>query len=178
MPSGNFGDLTAGLLAKSLGLPVKRFIAATNVNDTVPRFLHDGQWSPKATQATLSNAMDVSQPNNWPRVEELFRRKIWQLKELGYAAVDDETTQQTMRELKELGYTSEPHAAVAYRALRDQLHQANMACSSAPRIRRNLKRAWKRFSVKRWICQKSWQNVLIYPCFRIICPPILLRCVN
>ncbi|XNM89485.1 threonine synthase [Escherichia coli] len=119
VPSGNFGDLTAGLLAKSLGLPVKRFIAATNVNDTVPRFLHDGQWSPKATQATLSNAMDVSQPNNWPRVEELFRRKIWQLKELGYAAVDDETTQQTMRELKELGYTSEPHAAVAYRALHD-----------------------------------------------------------
>lgn len=100
VPSGNFGDLTAGLLAKSLGLPVKRFIAATNVNDTVPRFLHDGQWLPKATQATLSNAMDVSQPNNWPRVEELFRRKIWQLKELGYAAVDDETTQQTMRELK------------------------------------------------------------------------------
>ena len=96
VPSGNFGDLTAGLLAKSLGLPVKRFIA--------------------------SNAMDVSQPNNWPRVEELFRRKIWQLKELGYAAVDDETTQQTMRELKELGYTSEPHAAVAYRALRDQLN--------------------------------------------------------
>ena len=91
VPSGNFGDLTAGLLAKSLGLPVKRFLAATNVNDTVPRFLHDGQWSPKATQATLSNAMDVSQPNNWPRVEELFRRKIWQLKELGYAAVDDET---------------------------------------------------------------------------------------
>ncbi|MFH4947852.1 threonine synthase, partial [Enterobacter hormaechei] len=84
--------------------------------------LHDGQWSPKATQATLSNEMDVSQPNNWPRVEELFRRKIWQLKELGYAAVDDETTQQTMRELKELGYTSEPHAAVAYRALRDQLN--------------------------------------------------------
>lgn len=157
---------------------MKRFIAATNVNDTVPRFLHDGQWSPKATQATLSNAMDVSQPNNWPRVEELFRRKIWQLKELGYAAVDDETTQQTMRELKELGYTSEPHAAVAYRALRDQLNRANMACSSAPRIRRNLKRAWKRFSVKRWICQKSWQNVLIYPCFHIICPPILLRCVN
>lgn len=88
----------------------------------MPRFLHDGQWAPKATQATLSNAMDVSQPNNWPRVEELFRRKIWQLKELGYAAVDDETTRQTMRELKALGYTSEPHAAVAYRALRDQLH--------------------------------------------------------
>ncbi|MGU0044521.1 hypothetical protein ACVXHA_29025 [Escherichia coli] len=73
------------------------------MNDTVPRFCTTAQWSPKATQATLSNAMDASQPNNWPRVEELFRRKIWQLKELGYAAVDDETTQQTMRELKELG---------------------------------------------------------------------------
>ncbi|HHR8611060.1 TPA: threonine synthase [Salmonella enterica subsp. enterica serovar Bareilly] len=122
VPSGNFGDLTAGLLAKSLGLPVKRFIAATNVNDTVPRFLHDGKWAPKATQATLSNAMDVSQPNNWPRVEELLRRKIWCLTELGYAAVDDTTTQQTMRELKAKGYISEPHAAVAYRALRDQLN--------------------------------------------------------
>ena len=122
VPSGNFGDLTAGLLAKSLGLPVKRFIAATNANDTVPRFLKAGEWSPNMTQATLSNAMDVSQPNNWPRVEELFRRKIWRLNELGYAAIDDEVTKATMLELKEKGYLSEPHAAVAYRALRDQLH--------------------------------------------------------
>ena len=122
VPSGNFGDLTAGLLAKSLGLPVKRFIAATNANDTVPRFLKAGEWSPNTTQATLSNAMDVSQPNNWPRVEELFRRKIWRLNELGYDAIDDEVTKATMLELKEKGYLSEPHAAVAYRALRDQLH--------------------------------------------------------
>ncbi len=121
VPSGNFGDLTAGLLAKSLGLPVKRFIAATNVNDTVPRFLESGQWQPKPTQATLSNAMDVSQPNNWPRVEEIYRRKIWRLTDLGYAAVDDETSKVAMHELKGLGYTSEPHAAVAYRALRDSL---------------------------------------------------------
>ncbi|VEC00945.1 Threonine synthase [Cedecea lapagei] len=121
VPSGNFGDLTAGLLAKSLGLPIKRFIAATNANDTVPRFLEEGQWAPKATVATLSNAMDVSQPNNWPRVEELFRRKIWRLTDLGYAAVTDETTKETMRELKAIGYVSEPHAAIAYRALRDQL---------------------------------------------------------
>lgn len=123
VPSGNFGDLTAGLLAKSLGLPVKRFIAATNANDTVPRFLTSGQWQPHATVATLSNAMDVSQPNNWPRVEELFRRKVWQLKALGHAAVSDETTKETMRELAELGYISEPHAAIAYRALRDQLQE-------------------------------------------------------
>ncbi len=123
VPSGNFGDLTAGLLAKSLGLPVKRFIAATNANDTVPRFLTNGEWTPNKTVATLSNAMDVSQPNNWPRVEELYRRKIWQLKDLGYAAVSDETTEDTMRELADIGYISEPHAAIAYRALRDQLQE-------------------------------------------------------
>ncbi|WKV49646.1 threonine synthase [Dickeya fangzhongdai] len=121
VPSGNFGDLTAGLLAKSLGLPVKRFIAATNANDTVPRFLQNGAWQPNPTVATLSNAMDVSQPNNWPRVEELFRRKNWQLKELAFGAVSDETTKATMLELEALGYTSEPHAAIAYRLLRDQL---------------------------------------------------------
>ncbi|MEI7346698.1 threonine synthase [Dickeya chrysanthemi] len=121
VPSGNFGDLTAGLLAKSLGLPVKRFIAATNANDTVPRFLRSGAWQPNPTVATLSNAMDVSQPNNWPRVEELFRRKNWQLKELAFGAVSDETTKTTMLELDALGYTSEPHAAIAYRLLRDQL---------------------------------------------------------
>ena len=121
VPSGNFGDLTAGLLAKSLGLPVKRFIAATNANDTVPRFLVNGEWAPNVTVATLSNAMDVSQPNNWPRVEEIFRRKIWRLQDLGYGAVDDETTKATMRELADLGYLSEPHAAIAYRLLRDQL---------------------------------------------------------
>ncbi|WP_338560953.1 threonine synthase [Erwinia sp. E_sp_B04_7] len=123
VPSGNFGDLTAGLLAKSLGLPVKRFIAATNANDTVPRFLVGGEWLPNATVATLSNAMDVSQPNNWPRVEEIFRRKTWRLNDLGYGAVDDETTRATMRELADLGYISEPHAAIAYRMLRDQLQE-------------------------------------------------------
>ena len=123
VPSGNFGDLTAGLLAKSLGLPIKRFIAATNANDTVPRFLGNGEWQPNATVATLSNAMDVSQPNNWPRVEELFRRKTWRLTDLGYGAVSDETTKSTMRELAEIGYISEPHAAIAYRLLRDNLQE-------------------------------------------------------
>jgi len=121
VPSGNFGDLTAGLLAKSLGLPVKRFIAATNANDTVPRYLDNGEWDPKKTVATLSNAMDVSQPNNWPRVEELYRRKTWQLKDLGFGAVSDKTTEDAMRELADIGYISEPHAAIAYRVLRDQL---------------------------------------------------------
>lgn len=121
VPSGNFGDLTAGLLAKSLGLPVKRFIAATNANDTVPRYLDDGKWLPNKTVATLSNAMDVSQPNNWPRIEELFRRKEWTLRDLCYGAVSDDITRETLHELAKLGYTSEPHGAIAYRMLRDSL---------------------------------------------------------
>lgn len=123
VPSGNFGNLTAGLLAKSLGLPIKRFIAATNANDTVPRFLSSGKWQINPTVATLSNAMDVSAPNNWPRVEELFRRKKWSLQDLAYGAVSDKTTQDAMRELATLGYISEPHAAIAYQVLREKLHQ-------------------------------------------------------
>lgn len=123
VPSGNFGDLTAGLLAKSLGLPIKRFIAATNANDTVPRYLASGDWQPAATVATLSNAMDVSQPNNWPRIEELFKRKGWALQALDYATIDDQTTKLTMQELAKLGYLSEPHGAIAYRALRDSLQE-------------------------------------------------------
>ncbi|KPD03446.1 threonine synthase [Moellerella wisconsensis] len=121
VPSGNFGDLTAGLLAKAMGLPVKRFIAATNVNDTVPRYLENGKWLPHQTIATLSNAMDVSQPNNWPRIEELFQRKGWSLSELAHGAVTDEVTKETVRELDKKGYLSEPHAAVAYHVLRNQL---------------------------------------------------------
>ncbi|WP_294614241.1 threonine synthase [uncultured Gilliamella sp.] len=121
VPSGNFGDLTAGLLAKTMGLPIKRFIAATNANDTVPRYLETGKWEPHATVATLSNAMDVSQPNNWPRIEEIYKREGWVLKSLGHASVSDEVSIQSVRELDQLGYLSEPHGAIAYRALRDQL---------------------------------------------------------
>lgn len=121
VPSGNFGDLTAGVLAKAMGLPVKRFIAATNANDTVPRYLADGQWKPSATVATLSNAMDVSQPNNWPRIEALFAREGWPLKELRSGAVSDDETRETMHDLAAKGYISEPHAAIAYRLLRSDL---------------------------------------------------------
>lgn len=121
VPSGNFGNLTAGLLAKSLGLPVKRFIAATNVNDTVPRYLKTGEWTPKATVATISNAMDVSQPNNWPRIEELCQLKGWGLNELGYGAVDDQQTAVTLKQMYADGYLCEPHGAIAYNVLEQQL---------------------------------------------------------
>ncbi len=123
VPSGNFGDLTAGLIAKAMGLPIKRFIAATNANDTVPRFLSSGEWTPRKTVATLSNAMDVSQPNNWPRVEELFRRKNWQLSTLAAGALSDEQTRTAVRSLAEQGYISEPHAAIAWQLLTDQLQE-------------------------------------------------------
>jgi threonine synthase len=82
VPSGNFGNVTAGLIARAIGLPYKRMIAATNVNDTVPRFLASGQWDPLPTVTTITNAMDISLPNNFPRVLELGQRHGLKLEEL------------------------------------------------------------------------------------------------
>ncbi|GEA10741.1 threonine synthase [Alteromonas sp. KUL49] len=121
VPSGNFGNLTAGMIAKAMGLPIKRFIAATNLNDTVPRYLKTGEWAPNATVATMSNAMDVSQPNNWPRIEALIEQGYIDKGCLKGEMVDEEYTQLAMRQLAQLGYTSEPHAAIAYRAVSHDL---------------------------------------------------------
>ena len=135
VPSGNFGNLTAGLLAKALGLPIKRFIAATNANDTVPRYLETGKWEPKPTVATTSNAMDVSQPNNWPRIEELCRVKEWDLETLGKGAVSDEQSAQSVKDLHALGYLCEPHGAIAYRVLEEQLQDGETGlflCTAHP----------------------------------------------
>ena len=126
VPSGNFGNLTAGMIAKSLGLPIKRFIAATNLNDTVPRYLKTGEWDPKATVATMSNAMDVSQPNNWPRIEALIERGYIDKTCLKGEMVDEEYTQLAMRQLAQQGYTSEPHAAIAYRAVSHDLEEGEI----------------------------------------------------
>jgi len=117
IPSGNFGNLTAGLFAKALGLPVKRFIAATNANDTVPRYLETGEWTPHETVATISNAMDVSDPNNWPRIEHMLKTGIVPNDCISSVSIDEEQTQSTVLQLAKLGYISEPHAAVAYKAL-------------------------------------------------------------
>jgi len=126
VPSGNFGNLTAGMIAKSLGLPIKRFIAATNLNDTVPRYLKTGEWDPKATVATMSNAMDVSQPNNWPRIEALIERGYIDKACLKGEMVDEEYTQLAMRQLAQQGYTSEPDAAIAYRAVSHDLQDGEI----------------------------------------------------
>lgn len=135
VPSGNFGNLTAGLLAKALGLPIKRFIAATNANDTVPRYLETGKWEPKPTVATTSNAMDVSQPNNWPRIEELCRIKGWGLDTLGKGMVTDTQSAESVVELNSLGYLCEPHGAIAYRVLTQQLQEGETGlflCTAHP----------------------------------------------
>ncbi len=135
VPSGNFGNLTAGLLAKALGLPIKRFIAATNANDTVPRYLQTGKWEPKPTVATTSNAMDVSQPNNCTRIEELCRVKEWGLETLGKGAVSDEQSAQSVKDLHALGYLCEPHGAIAYRVLEEQLQDGETGlflCTAHP----------------------------------------------
>ena len=123
VPSGNFGNLTAGMIARVMGLPVKHFIAATNLNDTVPRYLKTGEWAPKDTIATMSNAMDVSQPNNWPRIEAIIEQGYLDKSIVSGDTVDEEYTQVAMRQLATLGYVSEPHAAIAYKALVRQLEE-------------------------------------------------------
>jgi threonine synthase len=117
VPSGNFGNLTAGLFAKAMGLPIKRFIAATNSNDTVPRYLTGGEWQPHKTVATMSNAMDVSEPSNWPRVEAICEQMGWPLSLVAGVALSEDDTAGALAELYQLGYQSEPHAAIAAHAL-------------------------------------------------------------
>lgn len=118
VPSGNFGNVTAGLVARTIGLHYKRMIAATNVNDTVPRFLASGQWDPSPTVETITNAMDISQPNNFPRVLELGRRHGLPLERLLSAvSLSDDDTREAMRSLHARGYLADPHSALAWSAL-------------------------------------------------------------
>jgi threonine synthase len=130
VPSGNFGNLTAGLIARRLGLSVHRLIAATNTNDVVPRYLNEGVYTPVASIPTLSNAMDVGAPSNFARMVDLPLSGVdgptasdesihGQLRQLvhGYA-FDDVRTELAMREIKrKFDYTMDPHGAVGYLAL-------------------------------------------------------------
>lgn len=127
VPSGNFGNLAAAMIAKTMGLPIKRFVAATNANDTVPRYLLDGLWAPKKTIATISNAMDISSPNNWPRIEAMFEFGMVDKALISAETIDEDYTQMGVRKLNELGYVSEPHAAVAYKAVKRSLTDDEVA---------------------------------------------------
>ncbi len=124
VPSGNFGNLTAGLIARQIGAPIKRFIAATNANDTVPRYLIENTWLPNKTVETVANAMDVSDPSNWPRIMSLFNNDLDELKQVVSATIKtDKQTFKAMRELQELGYIAEPHTAIAYAGLIESLQE-------------------------------------------------------
>jgi threonine synthase len=120
VPSGNFGNICAGLVAQQSGLPIKHFIAACNANDTVPEFLRSGNYQPKKAIPTISNAMDVGDPSNFIRIMQMFNQQIDGLKKTlnGYTISDDETKATLVSVLKEHNYLLDPHGAVAYNALR------------------------------------------------------------
>ena len=123
VPSGNFGNICAGILAHVSGMPAGGFLAACNANTVVPDFLQTAMYRPRPSIATLSNAMDVGNPSNFVRVLEIFNNEFPRLKEnLSAASVTDEETIATMREVHdETGYTLDPHGAVGYKALADHL---------------------------------------------------------
>ncbi len=123
VPSGNFGNLAAGLLAHASGVPAVGFIAACNANDVVPRYLSTGKYEPRPSIPTLSNAMDVGAPSNWVRVVEILENTVGESADLLSAvSVSDKQTAETMREVYDrTGYALDPHGAVAYRALEAKL---------------------------------------------------------
>jgi threonine synthase len=127
VPSGNFGNICAGILAYVSGLPVKHFIAACNANDIVPRFLETGNYQPKNSIATISNAMDVGNPSNFIRILELFHQQLHDLKSvLSSISIDDVTTKETIRDVFEkYGYVLDPHGAVGYHVLNKYLNEQN-----------------------------------------------------
>lgn len=119
VPSGNFGNICAGILAYQSGLPVEHFIAACNANDIIPSYLHSGKYSPKEAVSTLSNAMDVGNPSNFVRILEIFEKEFTALKDKlsSYSITDDETKQTIEEVYKEYKYILDPHGAVGYLSL-------------------------------------------------------------
>lgn len=118
VPSGNFGNIGAGLLAYKMGLPVKHFVAGTNVNDTVPRFLKSGSYEPKPSVQTLANAMDVGNPSNWVRIQDMFHNNLDELRSMisSYTYNDEQTVEAMEALYKTYQYIACPHTAIAYLA--------------------------------------------------------------
>lgn len=120
VPSGNFGNLTAGLIAQRMGLPIRHFIAATNANDIVPEYLQSGKYHPKLSIRTLSNAMDVGNPSNFARLLDLYG-STWNIMReqiSGFASSDEVTAAAILEVYHHYGYMLDPHGAVAYLAWR------------------------------------------------------------
>lgn len=123
VPSGNFGNITAGIFGNEMGLPVKRFIAANNANDIFYQYLKSGKYEPKPSKQTIANAMDVGNPSNFARIYDLFGGSHERItSRIGGATYTDAQIMETMRQChKDTGYTLDPHGACGYRALKELL---------------------------------------------------------
>jgi len=123
VPSGNFGNICAGILSKSMGLPINHFIASTNINDTIPRYIKDGIFEPHPTKRTISNAMDVSEPSNFTRIQKIYNNDLQKLrKNMSGFRFDDKSTKEAMRSLfNSHNYLSDPHSAVGYLGLKEYM---------------------------------------------------------
>lgn len=124
-PSGNFGNICAGIMAKKLGLPLTHFVASTNANDTIPRFLENGIYDAKPSIATISNAMDVGNPSNFVRIQEMYNNDLSEFeKDFSSYTYTDEETKFAMKNIHaNSGYIAEPHGAVGYLGLKKELEK-------------------------------------------------------
>ncbi len=126
VPSGNFGNICAGLIAKKMGLPIDVFVASTNANDIMPKYINTGIFEPKASVATISNAMDVGNPSNYPRVIELYGKDINALRKdvVGKTYTDEQTAAAVKSVYKATGYIMDPHGAVGYLGLKEYVKES------------------------------------------------------
>ena len=127
VPSGNFGNICAGLLAKKMGLPIDHFIAATNINDVVTRYLKTSKYSPKSSIQTISNAMDVGDPSNFIRISKIFDNNYKVIKSnLSGFKFEDNKTKEAIKEIyKDSNFIADPHGAVGYLGLKKYLKNHN-----------------------------------------------------
>lgn len=128
VPSGNFGNITAGLFAKRMGLPVKRFVAANNANDIFYNYLQTGQYCPQPSKQTLANAMDVGDPSNFARILDLYANQWADIKaDISGATYTDDRIREAMRQCYEAtGYVLDPHGACGWRALKELLQPSEV----------------------------------------------------
>ncbi|MEM7086834.1 MAG: threonine synthase [Bacteroidota bacterium] len=121
VPSGNFGNICAGMMAQRLGLPISHFVTGTNANNVVPNYLKTGAYHTKPSVATISNAMDVGAPSNFVRIQQLFDNDIDQLRQQlsGYSFSDEETRLALLKLYSECDYIADPHGAIGYLALKE-----------------------------------------------------------
>ncbi|WP_185853457.1 threonine synthase [Blattabacterium cuenoti] len=133
VPSGNFGNICAGMMAEKMGLPIKFFIASTNVNDTIPRFLKTGKYNPLPVRKTISNAMDISDPSNFSRIWNLYEKNMSQLRKklYSYQFTDEETLDIIEMVWKKHKYMLDPHGAIGYLGLLQYLQEVKKTSSIA-----------------------------------------------